>query len=93
MSARILLFPTKKRSAATEALRSIRRLKAAGIDAILPLGALIERCRNSSYTIEADTKGILKKFGLLESDGSVNETVRDVVLSETKNGNFFEYRI
>lgn len=72
-------------------LKSIKSLQASGIDGMFPLGELIKHCRNPSHIIPEHEEETLKRYGLVQPDGSVGDTVRNVVLSGTYGGNFFDH--
>ena len=82
MTAQVIHFPEIKN--AQEIRRSISRLFASGIDGILPFSNLLDHCRNRACVIPEHEKTVLQQYGLVESDGSVTEEIRKIVLSETR---------
>ena len=81
---------SKEKLATAAALKSIRSLRVSGIDGILPLGDLISRCRDPHHQIGEYEERTLKKYNLMQPDGSISGTVRSAVLAGTSGGKFFD---
>ncbi len=45
---------------------------------------LVMKCRDSSYSFFGDNKNILTGLSLLQNDGELHGTIRNIVLSATK---------
>lgn len=52
-----------------------------GLPGVLAVYDLVERCRDSNYQFFGSNEQKLKELALVESDGRINNSIRNIVLS------------
>jgi hypothetical protein len=65
----------------TDILGKIARLQKRGMDGLLALADLVDRCRNPRYHMERTEANNLMNAGLMMPDGKIDDRVRAVVMA------------
>lgn len=79
-------------SLVTVVMMSLRGLQEEGLPGMLTLYDFAEKCKNPAYKLEGDAEQKLKGLGLVQQDGKIHQSIKNIVRSASE-GEGLEFRL